>query len=263
MGSGSFVTVLVADDNNVALRLCQRVLEKKGYKVLTASDGQAAVSMARANSPGMILLDDAMPGMTSLDAMRQIKRYRPFIPIVITSMDPSPSNSKRFLAAGADEVMIKPFRLIDLVAIVTKLAARRTVTPAEEQTRATERGKASCSSCGRSKDKVHLLRSRSGALICVECARTWQPSDPTLVERALAEDRQPSLLRRALAENRQPPVLENHQPSGAPGIRRPGSAHEEHVHHGRRWCAVCGWLDEITVHAAFAKLYHSDITEQT
>jgi hypothetical protein len=71
-GGGPSVTVLVADDNDVALRLCRRVLEKAGYKVLMASDAQEAMSLALANSPDMILLDHAMPGMDSLEAMRQI-----------------------------------------------------------------------------------------------------------------------------------------------------------------------------------------------
>jgi hypothetical protein len=61
------------------------------------------------------------------------------------------------------------------------------------------------------------------------------------LELALAEDRQPS----GIAETRRPQV----------------SAHEEHGQNGRTWCAICGWLDEITVPAAFAKLYHSNFAQ--
>src|ERR1051326_4155838 len=70
----SQVTILVADDNEVAQRLCRRVLEKAGHRVLTASDGQEAVNLALAESPAMILMDVAMPGMDGLEAMRQIKK---------------------------------------------------------------------------------------------------------------------------------------------------------------------------------------------
>jgi response regulator RpfG family c-di-GMP phosphodiesterase len=115
------VTVLVADDNDVALRLCRRLLEKAGYKVLTASDAQEAVSLALANSPEVILLDDAMPGMNSLQAMRRIKERRPGIAVVIASVDPSSWNRERFLMAGAEDVLTKPFRLSDVVAVVAKL----------------------------------------------------------------------------------------------------------------------------------------------
>jgi CheY-like chemotaxis protein len=124
-GGGPSVTVLVADDNDVALRLCRRVLEKAGYKVLTASDAQEAMSLALANSPDMILLDHAMPGMDSLEAMRQIKQQRPGIAIVIASVLATASDRERYLAAGADDVLIKPFRLSDLIAVVAKLTANR------------------------------------------------------------------------------------------------------------------------------------------
>jgi response regulator RpfG family c-di-GMP phosphodiesterase len=119
------VTVLVADDNDVVLRLCRRLLEKAEYKVLTASDGLGAVSLALANSPDMILLDEAMPGMDSLWATRQIKKQRPGIAIVIMSVHPMASDRERFLAAGADDMLIKPFRLSDLIALVVKLTANR------------------------------------------------------------------------------------------------------------------------------------------
>ena len=69
--------MLVADDNEVAQRLCRRVLEKAGHRVLTASDGIEAVSLALANPLDMILMDVAMPGMDGLEAMRQIKAQKP------------------------------------------------------------------------------------------------------------------------------------------------------------------------------------------
>src|SRR5213082_3066730 len=87
--------VLVADDNEVAQRLCRRVLEKAGYSVLFASDGLQAVDLALAQ-------------------MR----------IVIASAHSMASDRERFLAAGADDVLSKPFRLGDLIDVVQKLTAR-------------------------------------------------------------------------------------------------------------------------------------------
>ena len=119
------VTVLVADDNEVAQRLCRRVLEKAGHKVLTASDGLEAVSLALANPLDMILMDVAMPGMDGLEAMRQIKAQKPGMAIVIASAHSMASDRERFLAAGADDVLSKPFRLTDLTAVVERLTANR------------------------------------------------------------------------------------------------------------------------------------------
>jgi len=118
-------TVLVADDNEVAQRLCRRVLEKAGYSVLIAADGLQAVEIALNQHPAMILMDVAMPGIDGLEAMRRIKTQVPAIPIVIASAHSMASDRERFLAAGADNVLSKPFRLADLISIVQSLAAAK------------------------------------------------------------------------------------------------------------------------------------------
>ena len=118
-------TVLVADDNDVAQRLCKRVLEKAGFGVLIAADGLQAVDIAFKERPSMILMDVAMPGIDGLEAMRRIKVEMPSIPIVIASAHSMASDRERFLAAGADNVLSKPFRLADLISIVEQLAATR------------------------------------------------------------------------------------------------------------------------------------------
>jgi CheY-like chemotaxis protein len=122
-GTGGF-TVLVADDNDVAQRLCKRVLEKAGYNVIVAMDGLQAVDVALSQRPSMILMDVAMPGIDGLEAMRRIKAELPTMPIVIASAHSMASDTDRFLAAGADKVLSKPFRLADLVAVVAKLAGK-------------------------------------------------------------------------------------------------------------------------------------------
>ena len=123
-GDKASITVLVADDNDVAQRLCRRVLEKAGYSVLIAADGLQAVEVALSKRPNMILMDVAMPGIDGIEAMRRIKAEIPGQPIVIASAHSMASDRERFLAAGADDILSKPFRLADLVAIVAKLTAR-------------------------------------------------------------------------------------------------------------------------------------------
>ncbi len=117
-------TVLVADDNEVAQRLCRRVLEKAGYGVLIASDGIQAVDIALHQSPTVILMDVAMPGMDGLEAMSKIKAEKPGMRIVIASAHSMLSDRERFLAAGADDVLSKPFRLAELIAVVEKLVPK-------------------------------------------------------------------------------------------------------------------------------------------
>jgi CheY-like chemotaxis protein len=117
------ITVLVADDNDVAQRLCRRVLEKAGYRVLIAVDGLQAVEVAVSERPAMILMDVAMPGIDGIEAMKRIKAEIPNQPIVIASAHSMASDRERFLAAGADDILSKPFRLADLVTIVGRLTA--------------------------------------------------------------------------------------------------------------------------------------------
>jgi CheY-like chemotaxis protein len=126
-GGKASPTVLVADDNDVAQRLCRRVLEKAGYTVLIAADGLQAVEVALSQHPDMILMDVAMPGIDGIEAMRRIKAEIPNQPIVIASAHSMASDRERFLAAGADDILSKPFRLADLVAIVAKLTANHGV----------------------------------------------------------------------------------------------------------------------------------------
>jgi CheY-like chemotaxis protein len=132
-GGGRSHTVLVVDDNEVALRVCGRVLEMAGHKVLTASDG--------------LLLDDAMPGMDSLWVMRQIKKQRPGTAIVIASVDPSTGNRGRFLSAGANDVLNKPFRLSDLAAVVATLAAKPAPPTSDPACGASAAGRRQGTSC--------------------------------------------------------------------------------------------------------------------
>jgi CheY-like chemotaxis protein len=93
--------------------------------VLIAADGLQAVDIALHQRPAMILMDVAMPGIDGLEAMRRIKAEVPTMPIVIASAHSMASDRERFLAAGADNVLSKPFRLADLISIVQSLATAK------------------------------------------------------------------------------------------------------------------------------------------
>src|SRR5258708_34208431 len=121
MPEGKVITVLVADDNEVAQRLCRRVLEKAGRGVVTASDGLEAVNIALTDAPDMILMGVGMPGVDGVEAMRQIRAQKPSMVVVIASAHSMAGDRDRFLAAGANDVLSKPFRLNDLTSVVDRL----------------------------------------------------------------------------------------------------------------------------------------------
>ena len=115
--------LLLVEDNEENRDGLSRYLRRKGFEVLIAVDGLQAVEVALSQRPAMILMDVAMPGIDGIEAMRRIKTAIPNQPIVIASAHSMASDRERFLAAGADDILSKPFRLADLVAIVAKLTA--------------------------------------------------------------------------------------------------------------------------------------------
>ena len=79
--------ILIVDDEDDIRRLLQRVLEKKGYAVIEASDGQAGLAAVREHSPDVILLDAMLPEVHGFDICRRIKGSKKYghIPIIMVS----------------------------------------------------------------------------------------------------------------------------------------------------------------------------------
>jgi len=79
--------VLVADDEPALREMTAMVLEDMGLTVITAEDGWSCVELFRqqAESVGLVILDVTMPGMDGLDCMRQLRRIRPAVRVILTS----------------------------------------------------------------------------------------------------------------------------------------------------------------------------------
>lgn len=95
-------SILLADDSHFLRIACERVLVKAGYRVVTASDGDAAVRIAEQQVPDLILLDMLLPKMTGPDVLRRLRRYSrtAHIPVIVLSSLPQ-SNEKKLQAEGA------------------------------------------------------------------------------------------------------------------------------------------------------------------
>ncbi len=77
--------ILIADDEpNMRLTL-QDIMEDEGYEVFTASTGEQAIDMCRSNEFDMVLMDVRMPGLSGVDAFREIRRYREGIKVILMS----------------------------------------------------------------------------------------------------------------------------------------------------------------------------------
>ena len=116
------ITILVVEDDPRLQVIARKVLEKSGYLVLMASNGEEGVSMAAAHQPAAILMDVSLPGMDGLEATRRIKDANPSQPIVACTAHAMTGDRERILAAGCDGFLSKPYSLPDLVGAVSHFA---------------------------------------------------------------------------------------------------------------------------------------------
>jgi len=111
--------ILVADDNAHNLYLARFLLEKKGYQVCEAHNGEEAVAMCRAEAPALVLMDIQMPGMDGLEATHRIKSNTPVPPpIVALTAHAMSGDREHILAAGCDGYIEKPIDPDNFVARV-------------------------------------------------------------------------------------------------------------------------------------------------
>ena len=100
--------VLVVDDDPVVGKSFDRVLSAKGYAVITASNGQEALSKLDAEDYDVVYTDIKMPGMSGLEMAERVRERRPWLPVVIVTGYGSPDNEARAEAAGVSGFLRKP-----------------------------------------------------------------------------------------------------------------------------------------------------------
>ena len=121
-------TILVVDDEPEIIRLVRDYLEHSGFAVVTASDGPAALQMARTRRPDLVVLDLGLPGLDGLDVTRELRRNGT-MPIVMLTARGDESDKLVGLELGADDYLTKPFSPKELVARV-RAVLRRTESAA-------------------------------------------------------------------------------------------------------------------------------------
>ena len=117
--------VLVIEDNATNLTFAVFLLESAGHEVLTASDAEAGLAMARALSPDLILMDIQLPGMDGLEATALLKREEATrsIPVIALTALAMKGDEERIRAAGCDGYIPKPMQYkAFLEAIAARLA---------------------------------------------------------------------------------------------------------------------------------------------
>jgi DNA-binding response OmpR family regulator len=115
--------ILVVDDEPKVARLARDYLEKNGFRVLTAGDGQSALTTARREKPDLIVLDLMLPNIDGREVCRILRRESD-VPIIMLTALSEEIDQVTGLEIGADDYITKPFSVRTLVARVRALLRR-------------------------------------------------------------------------------------------------------------------------------------------
>ena len=112
--------ILIVDDNPANVEIFQMRLAANNYEIITATDGEAGLALARKKQPDLILLDIMMPKMDGIEVCRRIKKdpSLPFMPIIMVTAKTDPKDVVAGLEAGGDEYLTKP---VDHAALVARV----------------------------------------------------------------------------------------------------------------------------------------------
>lgn len=104
--------ILVVDDDPGILRIVEFTLQRSGYEVRTAADGQEALKMLRNIIPDLMILDVAMPGLSGFDLCHIVKRDQRLqdVPVIFFTAQDSPKDFRAGMDSGGIIYLLKPFK---------------------------------------------------------------------------------------------------------------------------------------------------------
>jgi CheY-like chemotaxis protein len=118
-------TVLVIEDDRALRRGLAMNFELRGFRVLTAADGDEGIKLAFDSAPDLIVLDIMLPGFSGLEILSELREKGRDVPILILSAQGSTDHKIEGLGLGADDYLAKPFALSELFARVEAQLRRR------------------------------------------------------------------------------------------------------------------------------------------
>lgn len=116
-------TILVVEDNESSLDMLQRRLTRAGYSVITATDGEQALTIARTDPPDIVLMDKRLPRLDGLSAVRRMRsdqRTRD-IPVICLTADCTVDVQQAAFAAGCQDFLTKPVEFTLLLTAISNL----------------------------------------------------------------------------------------------------------------------------------------------
>src|SRR5271166_1603260 len=130
-------TVLVAEDENALVTLLRYNLEREGYKVIEAQDGEEALLVAAEEKPDLVLLDWMLPQLSGIEVCRRLRGRQETrnVPIIMLTARGEETDRIRGLDTGADDYIVKPFSMSELAARIRAVLRRIRPGLAEDRVR--------------------------------------------------------------------------------------------------------------------------------
>ncbi|MEA5572595.1 two-component system response regulator RppA [Calothrix sp. UHCC 0171] len=125
--------ILLVDDEAELTDPLTRLLSREGYNVDTAYDGTKGNQLAQSDNYDLLILDWMLPGKTGLEICQELRRQGKTTPVLFLTAKDTLDDRVEGLDAGADDYLVKPFELRELLARVRALL-RRSTTPTQEAT---------------------------------------------------------------------------------------------------------------------------------
>ena len=117
--------VLLVDDEEIFREATARQLSVRGFVVLTAADGPAALDLIRNDPPEVVVLDQMMPEMSGAETLVAIKRLNPLIEIIMLSGNTSVDEALELMQLGSFDYLMKPVNLEELLYKIEDARARK------------------------------------------------------------------------------------------------------------------------------------------
>ena len=123
--------ILTIEDDPAIRRGIVDALRYAGYQTIEAGDGHSGLEIAVASQFDLLLLDLVLPGRDGLDILREVRRLRPTLPVIILTARGEEADRVRGLRDGADDYVVKPFSVKELLARVEAVLRRSPERPAD------------------------------------------------------------------------------------------------------------------------------------